>query len=144
MINRKILGLVGAIIVVLVGGWILISTRDERAEVDLGFSDARLEEMMDNGARNELIDVIFTTYPVEMVGFEVRGMRLFGRGEWAGVVLETKKGQEDGTEITYGVVVKKTDGGWEIVGRPELVVTVYTHPEVPVEVLRMVNELMLY
>ena len=111
--------------------------------IDVIYSDRKLEELLTSEVKGKLDSIIYEKYPEQMRDFVVKEGKLFWHAEWYGVILETKTGQADGTSLPYRVVMSKNGGVWKMVGIPELVLTTNTHPNVPYEILSEINKLAL-
>jgi len=106
--------------------------------VDVVFSSRRLDELLTSDVARSLEERIWEKYPEQRGDFVVVERRLFLRGDWYGVVLE-ESGISDDMATRFRVVMNRQDGVWRVVGDPEVILTVATHPDVPISVLREVN-----
>jgi len=101
-------------------------------------------EYLDEAVKRELpaIDAAITAkYPSLISGYTLKSGTLYGRGEWFGGLLAPKVPSPRSLKDPYRIVLHKKDGSWEVIRRPEYVLTSSRYNEVPVEILRQINTL---
>ena len=82
-------------------------------------------------------------YPSVIKGFEINNLALFQRGDWAGAVLSPIGMDANNPEGYYRTILHKVNNEWQVVGKPQLVLTLDNTPGVSRELLTSVNELSL-
>jgi hypothetical protein len=119
----------------------------------LNYTSAKLAEMLT--AEQPTIQAVTAT--IGGVGdYQITEETLYVRGEWYGAVLgpTTWYGPVDETGVQppnpsntldiVKVIAQKTDGQWQIVAGPSLVLSIADNPSIPEEVIRAVNRLGLH
>lgn len=102
------------------------------------------ESYLDSIAKNELpalSQALTAKYPSQMQRFQVNNTKLFGKGEWAGVLLTPVNMDPSSPGGYYRVLAQKKSGSWEIIGSPEIVLTKYNTPNMPIDILTSVNNI---
>lgn len=105
------------------------------------FSGKRLEELLTQELADEFDEKLSVAYPMQMRDHIVTKRRLFGEANWAGVIVESRAGREDNIQSVYRVVFRKNGAEWNMMGRPELILTMDSHPNVPLGILEQINRL---
>ncbi len=78
-----------------------------------------------------------------MKQFTANNTKLFGKGSWAGVLLTPVGMDPQSPGGYYRVLAEKKSGTWSLIGKPEIVLTKYNTPNVPIEMLTSVNSIAL-
>jgi hypothetical protein len=110
--------------------------------IDPDYSDIYLESVL-YSEKNNILSVINNSYPTVINDYIIGELALFKKGEWCGVSL-SKIVEDRSLSDEYRIILKKENNTWVIVGIPQIVATKYNFPEVPIEVLTLVNDLSIY
>lgn len=78
-------------------------------------------------------------YPTLIPNYTLKSGTLYGHGDWFGGLLAPKVNDIRDQRAPYRVVLNKKDGTWEVVRRPEYVLSASRYKEVPVDILRAIN-----
>jgi hypothetical protein len=112
----------------------------ESITVDPSYSESYLDSI----AKNELSalsQALTAKYPSQMQRFQANNTKLFGKGEWAGVLLTPVNMDPSSPGGYYRVLAQKKSGSWEIVSTPEIVLTKHNTPNIPIDILTSVNNI---
>lgn len=110
--------------------------------VDPNYSETYLSSITE-AELSALSDTLTAKYPEQMEQFTANNIKLFGKGEWAGVLLTPVGMDPQSPGGYYRVLAQKKSGTWSLVGKPEIVLTKYTTPTAPLDMLTSVNSLSL-
>lgn len=80
-------------------------------------------------------------YPTLISGYVIQKETLYKKGEWLGALLVPKVENPRNQKTPYHIVLHKKDGKWEVIRRPEYVLTSSRYSEVPIDILRQINSL---
>lgn len=86
-------------------------------------------------------NIISTTYADIINQYDIHPGELFNRGEWYGTVITKKVADERQITDPYRIILLKENDTWRIVEQPEIVVTTTNQPTVPIDILRLINNL---
>ena len=111
-------------------------------DIDPDYSKAYLENIL-KSEKDNILKVIENIYPNEKYDYNISSSELFKKGEWFGAIINRRTNRFDSTDL-YLIIMNKTDGKWSMVHYPEIVVTKTNFPDVPIEVLNSVNNLIRY
>ena len=96
------------------------------------------------GEKNSLHNVITNEFPSIISEYDINTGSLFQKGEWYGTVLSYDSSDPREERDTYRVVLKQTESGdWAIAAGPEIVLTSFKYPDVPLSVLVETNTLLI-
>ncbi len=76
-------------------------------------------------------------YSLSQRGYVISADGLFGAAEWYGCVLKPQNAAQD----TLRVILQKKNGGWVVAAKPAITIGAPSHPDIPFDVVRQVNEL---
>ena len=82
---------------------------------------------------------IAAKYPDVYNNYTLRQGVLYEQGQWFGGLLKPKVVDTRDQKDPYRIVLHKKDTSWEVIRRPEYILTSSRYQEVPVEVLREIN-----
>ncbi len=82
--------------------------------------------------------VVSDTYPTIISGYTIKDGTFYHYGDWYGTTLYNEPTREDGSD-TYGVILHKVDGAWQIAATPELVFRYSDHKDIPTDIIDLVN-----
>lgn len=117
-----------------------VEDSDLEVHVNPPFSDNYLHELLDEELPT-IKESITSKYPKESEGYVLDKAQLYGRGEWAGGLLAIDSPATGHQRDPYRIVLHKKDGEWQVVRRPEYILTASRYSEVPIEVLREINQI---
>jgi hypothetical protein len=109
--------------------------------IDPDYSDAYLASVL-NTENTAIQSVIMSAYPAVMGQYDIFSSQLFKKGEWYGGLLKYRTSDPNELRDPYRVILHKVNNTWVIVYNPEIVVTKTNFPDVPVEILTSVNNLL--
>ncbi len=108
--------------------------------VDPNYSAAYLASVLLD-EKPAIDNLIKTTYPTDINNYSFITEQLFQKGEWYGAVLRNNIYIQGGLSDPYRIILHKVNNTWTIVHYPEIVVTTSNNPNVPVDILNQVNNL---
>jgi len=108
-------------------------------EIDPAFSKEYLGDQL-KGEKPAIDAALVKKYPQQLALYTIGGGALLERGDWYGTTFNFKNDTEQ-THDVYRVVLHKVNGAWEVVGKPQLVLTSADFADVPVAALREINRL---
>lgn len=119
----------------------LIVTSDTSIIIDPAYSSEYLSSLL-KPQEGSIHKLIRAAYPGVIGRFNIHDGKLFERGDWYGTILTEKVDDERQITDPYRVILKKNGETWEMLGSPEIVVNTSNQPEVPLDILRQVNDLL--
>lgn len=108
--------------------------------VDPNYSDSYLASILLD-EKPAIDNLIQTTYPTSINNYSFITEQLFQKGEWYGAVLRNSVYTQGGVSDPYRIILHKVNNVWTIIHYPEIVVTTSNNPNVPVDILNLVNNL---
>lgn len=81
------------------------------------------------------------TYPSFVDGYTLKRPTLYGRGEWFGGLLAPKVSDSRDQRDYYRVVMSKRNDDWQVIRRPEYILSASRYNEVPHSILSDINRL---
>lgn len=115
-------------------------TRSEEMAIKANFTSDYLKSLL--APEEPAIHAVISKYsPKVDVFFTINKGELFGRGEWYGTTLTNKNDDPAQPSDNYRVVLKKENGLWQLIGKPELTLSAPNYPSVPKEYLSKINQL---
>lgn len=106
-------------------------------QVNPEYTEAYLSQMLQNETA-AISSAIIKKYAFAATEYEVVSGRLFQKGEWFGAIIKKRVDPRDITDL-YRIILKKSDGEWTVVNRPEIIATTKLFPDVPIDILRAIN-----
>jgi hypothetical protein len=85
--------------------------------------------------------VINNKYSAVINGFTLQTGQLFNHGEWYGTTLTQKVENQGDQGDVYRVLLKNINNTWTTVAYPQIVLSKYSYPNVPYEILDAINRL---
>lgn len=95
------------------------------------------------GEESAIEAAIASKYPDLYPLYTIESGTLYHHGEWYGGLLAPKVSDRRDRRDPYRIVLHKKDGNWEVVRRPEYVLTSSRYGEVPIDILRHINQLVV-
>ncbi len=114
----------------------------EKGDTTITINPPYTKEYLNELLQDEIAAIqaaVATKYPTLISGFTLKDGTLYGRGEWYGGLLAPKVSDRRDIRSPYRVVLHKKEGSWEVVRRPEYVLSASRYQEVPISILREVN-----
>lgn len=114
----------------------------EKSDLTVVVAPARTKEYLTNKLKEEIGAIktaVAEKYPTLINNYTLAQGALYEQGEWFGGLLKPKVADIRQQKDPYRIVLHKKDGKWEVIRRPEYVLTSSRYEEVPVEVLREIN-----
>jgi hypothetical protein len=115
---------------------------DSTVTVDPDYSETYLDSIA-IAELPALAAALSDKYPEQMKQFTANNTKLFGKGSWAGILLTPVGMDPQSPGGYYRVLAEKKSGTWSLIGKPEIVLTKYNTPNVPIEMLTSVNSIAL-
>ncbi len=84
-------------------------------------------------------NAIATKYPSVFTEYALTHQTLYKKGEWAGGLLEPKVQDKREQKDPYRIVLRKQNDTWEVIRRPEYILTSSKYKDVPTDVLDAIN-----
>jgi len=115
-------------------------TRSEEIAIQTNFTGDYLVSLL--GPEEPTIHAAISRYnPKVDTYFTINKGTLYGRGDWYGTTLTSKKDDPVQPNDNYRVVLNKQNGQWRVIGKPELILSAPDYPNVPKEFLSRINQL---
>lgn len=108
-------------------------------DVDPGFKLDYLAEKLKE-EKPKIAAALTAKYPQLFAQYTVSEGQLFAQGEWYAASLTQKVSDTEDEKDTYKVILHKENDQWSVIGKPELVFSAANYPNVPIEVLREINQ----
>ncbi len=86
----------------------------------------------------EIDSVISDKYSSIISNYTIEDGKFYHYGDWYGTTLYNEPTREGGSD-TYGVILHKVDGAWQIAATPELVFRYSDHKDIPTDIIDLVN-----
>lgn len=80
-------------------------------------------------------------FPLIATAYTAKQGALYEKADWYGAILTKNVADPRDERDFYRIVMHKTENGWKVIGKPELVLTSAEFKDVPVALLRSVNKL---
>ena len=115
-----------------------VEDRDMTINIDPSYTDTFLSEELESEL-GAIESAIAAKYPAIYSDYTLAQGVLYEQGQWFGGLLKPKVNDASEQKDPYRVVLQKKGTSWEIIRRPEYILTSSRYKEVPVEVLREIN-----
>lgn len=115
-----------------------VADKDMAVSVNPPYSKEYLNGLLDK-EKPAVIAAITGKYPSVFTNYTLTRGALYRKGEWFGGLLKPNISDRREQKDPYRIVLQKKDGRWEVIRRPEYVLTSSKYKEVPVDILRTVN-----
>ena len=122
-------------------GNISIDNSSKTIDLDPDYSETYLSSLLSQ-EKNQILNILNTTYPKIINDYEINYMTLYKKGEWCGAIVSKKINSADITD-KYRVIFNKVNGNWKMVHYPEIIATKTNFTNVPADILDKVNNLSL-
>lgn len=116
-----------------------IKDKDETVTVNPNYSNKYLVSLL-NKEKSKIEEIINSKYGTLMNDYTLSNSQLFKHGEWCGVIL-IKNVSPRYIDDNYRLILHKIENEWLIINKPEIILTKYNQPDVPIEILRAVNNI---
>lgn len=118
---------------------ITVGKYDQEVTVDPDYSAEYIASLVASEAP-KINAIISAAYPDIISGYNISTGQMYKKGEWYGTIIKKKIDSWDVAD-SYRILLHREGESWKIVRYPELILTTNNYPDVPIEVLRSVNEL---
>lgn len=115
-----------------------VNNKDVTVEVNPSYTNEYLSELLKD-EQPAIMTAITEKYPSLITGYTLNRGTLYKKGEWFGGLLQPKVTDPRDQRDPYRIVLHKNGDEWEVVRRPEYILTSSRYKEVPIDVLRAVN-----
>lgn len=119
----------------------LLGSNDASVSLDPHFSASYLASQLTSELESQLHLIISQKYSAIIDGYIFGKGKLLGDGSWYATTLTTKVAPSDRGDY-YRVLLEKDGDSWQIIAFPQLALSKYDYPNVPVEVLGEANKLL--
>lgn len=109
-------------------------------DIDPNYSSKYLSSLVDSES-NAIINVINKSLSPTIESYDIEQIKLYGKANWAGALLVPKDVDTQNPSGIHRVVLKNETGSWQVVGSPQIVMTMYNTGDVPLDILKSVNDL---
>lgn len=117
-----------------------VNNKDVSLLVGLDYSKTKLSDLLLNEV--DAVQSVITQKYSDVVGnFNIGSGVLYGRGDWYATTLTQKVAHKSEQGDVYRVLLQKSDEKWNIVAYPQIVLSKYGYPNVPINILNDVNKL---
>lgn len=113
--------------------------QDSVVAIDPDYSRQYLEEILAS-ERTGITTAIENNLGSKLDGYTVAEGELLRRGEWYTSIIYEDLVDVRQERDTYKILLNKNDEAWQLVAGPEIVLTIYDYPELPVDILTQANE----
>lgn len=106
-------------------------------KVSLDYSTAKLAQLLSSElpAISQALD---QKYPTTSTKYSISQGHLFKRGDWFGALMVPLGNSQD----TLRVILNKNGGKWTVATKPpDIILNIFTYPDIPKEILQAVNSL---
>lgn len=118
----------------------VVITKHETINIDPDYSNIYLESILET-EKTKIQKLFNDKYPNIITNYTIKNYQLFKKGEWFGGILVKNNSSFNNKKDTFRFVAKKTDGVWEIINYPDLILTAKDYPDVPLDILNEINSI---
>ena len=118
---------------------IKIQLKDDTESIDI--KPYYSEDYLASAFSDQIADinsVISDKYSSIISNYTIDEGKFYHYGDWYGTTLYNEPTREGGSD-TYGVILHKVDGAWQIAATPEMVFRYSDHKDVPADIIDAVN-----
>lgn len=116
-----------------------VGDKDTSIPVEPSYTPESLEAELEKEV-SAIETAVISTYPSIVDGYSLEEGSLYKKGDWFGGLLIPETVSERDQKDYYRVILQKKDGTWKVVRRPEYTLSSSRYEEVPVDILRDINE----
>lgn len=117
-----------------------VEDKDVAVDIQPPYTSEFLADILKDEAE-AIRTAVVKKYPSALNEYSLVQESLYKRGEWFGGLLAPKVNNVRDKRDPYRIVLHKKDGSWNVIRRPEYILTSSRYNEVPIEVLRQINTL---
>lgn len=117
-----------------------VNNSDMIISVDPSYTKKHLSDLLEQ-EKSAIGAAIALRYPSIITGYSLKQETLYKKGEWFGALLAPIVSDPRDQKDPYRIVLHKKDGTWEVIRRPEYILTSSKYPDVPSDILRAINKL---
>lgn len=115
---------------------------EQTVTVDPAYSTEYLATLA-KGQDSEIKKLMSSKYPAVMPKYNINRVELFNHGEVAGALLTPKGMDNNNPDAFYRAALRKKDGNWQLIGKPQVVLTKFNSPDVDMGVMEKINNMAL-
>jgi hypothetical protein len=116
-----------------------VTEKAQAYSINPGYSSERLDEIRKD-EEAAIIKAMVAKYPEINTLYKIQPGKLYENGNWYGTTLYYK-GTDKYNNDTLRIVLQKVSGAWIVKTVPGIILSTYTYPDVPENVLKDVNAL---
>ncbi|MGB2787472.1 MAG: hypothetical protein WBB94_03765 [Candidatus Saccharimonadaceae bacterium] len=109
-------------------------------DIDPDYNSDYLTKLADIES-GKIAEVINRSLTPAIENYDIEQVKVYNKADWAGVLLLPKDIDIQNPSGIHRVVLKKEGDSWIVVGLPQIVMTAYNTKNVPLDVLKSVNDL---
>lgn len=118
--------------------WVTVDKETANISITKPFySKSVLAKMLSN-ERSTIQNTLLNTYASLSDYYSFGNDRLYGYGNWYGVVLVSNN---PGVYDTLRVIMQQENGSWKVIGQPQISIGAPANPSIPLSVLSSVDQL---
>lgn len=117
-----------------------VSSNDMTIDIDPYYTKEYLNDLFTQ-EKLSIRAAITSKYPLIITGYSLEQETLYKKGEWFGALLVPHISDPRDQRDSYRIVLHKKNGNWEVIRRPEYVLTSSKYPDIPTDILRSINKL---
>lgn len=116
----------------------LLITKDEIINIDPDYSNSYLDSILES-EKAEVQTILNSKYPNIINSYSIKNYQLFKKGDWCGGLLVNNNSSFNNKKDIFRFVAKKTNGVWDIINYPDLILTSENYPNIPRSVINTIN-----
>lgn len=109
-------------------------------DIDPNYNSEYLAKIAEAESSN-IIDVLNKSLTPVIDNYDVEQVKVYTKANWAGALLVPKDIDTQNPSGMHRVVLKREGKSWLVVGLPQIVMTIHNTKDIPIEVLKSVNDL---
>lgn len=117
-----------------------VEKNNKTVTINPSYSEGHLNDLLGNEIK-DIEAAISSRYPSLISEYTLERGSLYRHGDWFGGLLAPKVSDIRQQRDPYRVVLHKKDSEWQVIRRPEYILTSSRHSEVPIGVLRQINQI---
>lgn len=113
---------------------------DMSVDIDPDYSPEYLSKLANIESSN-IVSVINKSLSPTINSYDIEQVKVYNKADWAGALLVPKDIDMQNPSGIHRVVLKKEKNSWLVVGSPQIVMTTYNTKNIPLDILKSVNDL---
>ena len=119
---------------------VTVKNGDATLTVDPAYSTDHLSILLTSDLVSQLTAIIGAKYQPIIGGYMVDSGQLFDKGEWYATTLTAVVAPQDRGDV-YRTILKKDGDTWSVVVPPQIMVSKFDYPKIPLSILTGANQL---